>query len=350
MRLKMNRHLLLLAAALPSYIFSQEPPQPPQKSPAEIQQELIEDEALFKRATEMFNPWYTGPLITPSATMTAPGYGNIQPYVFVTSEWATYNNNRKSRSLPSTKVTHNPQFAAVFGITNTMDISVVAQASENWQFDKSGGGYSDMNAKVGWPITRQSLNFPAIKFSVSQTFPTGRYQKLNSNGFNLSSTGGGVWATQFGLAISKVMMWSYKHPVNARFYTGYTVSVPSTVRGFNAYGGGFGTRAKVKPGNAFIADLGLEFSLTQRWLISNDIVYSFQQSTHFSGNPGTTATGAPASLGGPYNDSLSLAPALEYSFSPNLGILGGCWFTVYGKNSPVFASGIITMSWVFGPM
>ncbi len=358
----MKKYYFLLASILPYLLFSQDAQPLPQgiqeqqseiplKTPEQIQQELTEDEALFKRAQEMFNPWYTGPLLTPSATMMAPGYGNIQPYIFVTDTYAAYNNDRKSVSLPSNKVSLNPQIGGVFGVTDTMDISIALQAFGNWQYGTSGGGFGDISVKLGWPILRQTLHLPAIKFSLSQTFPTGRYQKLNPHNHNLSATGGGVWATQFGLAISKVMFWSYNHPLNARLYVGYTVSVPSTVHGFNTYGGGYGARAKVHPGNALIADLGLEWSLTQNWVISNDLVYTCQNKTTFSGNPGTLADGrTPSTEASPYNDSLSLAPALEYNFSPNLGILGGVWFTVYGKNSANFISGILSVSWVFGPM
>ena len=340
----MKRCCFLISAILPLMVFTQEPGH---KTPQQIQQELDADEALYQRALKMFNPWYTGPLLTPSASMMPPGSANIQPYLFITDTYASFDKKRRSRSLPSDRITLNPQLGAVFGITNTMDMSIVLQGVGNWQNGTSGGGYGDMGIKVGWPITRQSLYVPAMKFSISQVFPTGRYQNLNTNGFNLSASGGGVWTTQFGFAISKVMFWSYLHPVNARLFLGYAVSVPRTVHGFNAYGGGYGTRAKVKPGNAFSADLGIEVTLTQRWVFSNDLIYSCQNETTASGHFGTTATGAPASMGGPYNDSLSLAPALEYNFSPNFGVLGGVWFTVYGRSSSNFISGIVSLSWSF---
>src|SRR5690606_33928892 len=103
---------------------------------------------------------------------------------------------------------------------------------------------------------------------------------------------------------------------------------------FNSYGGGFGTKGRVHPGGSFQADFGLEVALTQNWVLANDLVYTFQNATHFSGNPGTVSPGgAPASVRSPYSDNLSLAPAIEYNFNSNLGLLVGTQFSVYGRNS-----------------
>ena len=85
------------ALLLPLVVFGQN-----HKSPQQIQKELDDAESQFKKSKEMFNPWYTGPLLTPSPTMIPPGYGNFQPYVFVTDNYASYNsirggNNRRQR-------------------------------------------------------------------------------------------------------------------------------------------------------------------------------------------------------------------------------------------------------------
>ena len=38
-------------------------------------------------------------------------------------------------------------------------------------------------------------------------------------------------------------------------------------------------------------------------------------------------------------DNLSLAPAIEYNWNENLGVLGGAQFSGYGKNSANFITG-----------
>jgi hypothetical protein len=49
-------------------------------------------------------------------------------------------------------------------------------------------------------------------------------------------------------------------------------------------------------------------------------------------------------MGGPSIESLSLAPAIEYSWSANFGMIAGVWFTAAGRNSTVFANGIVAIN------
>ena len=140
----------------------------------------------------------------------------------------------------------------------------------------------------------------------------------------------------------KLLLWDTLHPLNTRLALGYTIYTPVHVKNFNTYGGGFKTRGVVFPGNAFNADLGLELSISQRWVIALDSVYTFTNRTHFHGNPGMTSSGTKASVGKGYSDQLSFAPAIEYNFSDKMGLIGGAWFSVYGRNSSNFVSGILS--------
>jgi hypothetical protein len=96
----------------------------------------------------------------------------------------------------------------------------------------------------------------------------------------------------------------------------------------------------VHPGNTFSSGVGIEVSMTQRWVLATDIVYKMQARTKFQG---TTV----APVGGGFSDQLSLAPAIEYNWSPNLGAIVGAWFSVYGRNSPQFASGVCSLTYTF---
>lgn len=317
------------------------------KTPEQIEQELQSAESQFQKAKKMFNPWYTGPILTPGATMMPPGWGNLQPYIFVNDNYARYDEDRHSQNLPSHLVTLNPAAGLIFGVTKSFDLYLSMQGFGNWQYDHSGGGFGDTGLVAGFLIASQTIHVPAIKFSIKETFPTGSYNHLNHNGYSLSATGGGCYQTQFTLAFSKVTFWDYLHPLNFRAAFSYNVPKSAHVHGFNTYGGGFGTNAKVLPGNTFSLDAAFELSLTQRWVFATDLVYSAQNATHYHGHVGLTAAGDLASMGGGYNDNLSLAPAIEYNWSPNIGVLGGVWFSVYGRNSSNFVNGVISVTWSF---
>jgi hypothetical protein len=317
----------------------------PPPSPQQIEQELESAEAQFNKAKQMFNPWYTGPLITPSASMMPPGYGNFQPYVFVAGNYARYNADRKALSIPNL-IQLKSSNVLQFGVTNTMDVITTLTGVGQWQSGESGGGFGDLPITIGFPICLQTLYVPQIKFTIQELFPTGRYQHLSSNGLALSGTGEGSYQTTFGVTFGKLLFWTTKHPVNTRLFLGYTIPTTVHVEGFNAYGGGHGTDGKVRPGNTFATDLGIEYSINQNWVFALDVVYSATNKTTFNGIPGTVG-GLPAAVGGGFNDNLSFAPAIEYNWSENLGILGGVWFSVYGRNSLAFAQGILSIAWTF---
>ena len=75
-----------------------------------------------------------------------------------------------------------------------------------------------------------------------------------------------------------------------------------------------------------------------------DAVYNYAAKTTFAGDAGKDSTGLEALNGGPFNDNLSLAPAIEYNFTPDLGLLAGVWFSVWGRNSLDFVSGVVSVT------
>lgn len=316
------------------------------ESPEEIQKELDSAEAQFERAKGMFNPWYAGPLVTPSASMMPPGYANIQPYFFLNGAYASFNEDRKSMALP-----HNLYSASIIspiqiGVTTSTDIVVSPpSAVANWQDGNSGCGFGDLGITYGFSIFKETLYIPKFKFTIGETFPTGKYQKLKSTGLN--GTGAGSFQTQFGLAMGKVIWWTYPHVVNTRLFVGYTIATVVDVSGFNAYGGGYGTDGRVRPGNKWTVDLGGELTLTQHWVLAMDFVYVAQNQTKFHGHPGISASGEIASVGSGYNDNFSLAPAIEYNFNDSLAILWGVQFSVYGRNSSNFINGQFSVEYTW---
>lgn len=320
--------------------FSLSAQQKPPPSPEQIQKEIISAKEQYRRAKNMFNPWYTGPLITPSPSMMPPGQYNIQPYLFVGGTYATFNEDRHSISLSHNQYSLRATSGMFIGITKSVDFTFTPSAVVNWQDRHTGGGFNDLSATAGFLINPESLYIPGMKFTITETFPTGKYQHLSFNGLGLNSTGGGTYQTQFGFGISKVIWWLYPHPMNLRYFIGYTIETPVHVKGFNTYGGGLNTDGVVHPGNTLTADLGIECSLSQRWVLALDVAYVAQNRTKFHG----TSTNA---VGGGYNDNLSLAPAIEYNWNPNLGILWGVQFSVYGRNSSNFATGqfSVTYTW-----
>lgn len=341
----LKKYLFLACALLTIEATAQQKPVPP---PAKVEKQLQEAEVEFEHAEDMFDPWYAGPLLTGSAHVLPAGMFNIQPYLFVTDNHARYDNRGHSHSIKDI-VTINPVAILQFGVINRwMDGSVQGQLVNNRQHGHTSTAAGDTKGTLGFGILPEGIYCPAVKFIVNETFPTGRYKHLDPDKGGIDVTGAGSYTTTLTLNIAKIIWWwMIDHPMNFRFSMNYSIPAHVAVKGFNAYGGGDGTHGIVKPGQGFVGNFGYEFSFTQRWVFALDTQYSYFAKSKFTGNPGKTSLGTPATVGGPLSEQLSLAPAIEYNPTPNIGVIGGVWFTVWGRNSLNFLSGIVSFTATF---
>jgi hypothetical protein len=333
----MNKYILTFI--LPVFLLAQ--------STQQIQKELNEAQAQYEHAKELFNPWYSGPLLTGSAHMMPPGYLSLQPYLFVADNYAVFDGDYESHGIPDF-TSLNPQINALqAGITSWLDIALGIQGVCNWQDGKYSGGFGDTAVTLGFPLLTEGLYIPAMKIGIQETFPTGRYQKLTPGKGAVQGIGMGSYQTTFSYRIAKLCFWSTLHPLNLRSTFAYTIPTTVHVKGFNSYGGGFDTKGKVRPGNQLSVSVGMEWSVTQRWVFANDIVYAHHDRTQFNGHKGVTSSGKPAKTGAPSSEQWSLAPAIEYNFSSMLGVLGGVWFSFAGRNSSKFVQGIVSVTYTW---
>ena len=340
----MKKLLFGIVALTNSLIGQQEEPFYP---PEEIAGELSHANEDLARAQKMFNPWYTGPILAGSASMMPPGLVNIQPYFFNQDNFATYNNKRKS-------VDHadfwqiNPNLVIVTGITSWMDISLVPNFSSNNIHSIWHTGFSDLPISLGFKICDEGVYRPKMKFQLNESFPTGKYQHLSASKEGTDAMGSGSYITGLSFRASKILFWWTQHPLATRLVMTYNIPSTVHVEGLNSYGGGHGTSGRVRPGNSFNTDIGLEWSLSQKWVIATDLVYQTTNRTKFSGKKGINPkTGLQNPIAGPSSDYLQIAPAIEYNYNENLGFIGGAWFTVYGRNTSHFINYVLSVSYTF---
>ena len=319
--------------------------QEPVPSLAVVQEELSQAEKDFAIAKKMFNPWYGGPLITGSGATLPQGLVNVQPYLYYTVNYAAFDENRKSISIKNiTEI--NPKLNLAVGITDRIDIGILIDWLHLKRGLESSNHVADTTIGLDIGIIKETPFIPGLKFSISESFPTGKYEKFDPLKAAFESSGSGSYETSFALTTSKVVWWSLLHPMVFRFSVNYTIPTKVNVSGFNSYGGGFGTKGTVTPGNAFFLSFGYEFSVYQKLVLALDIAYEYDHSSSFKGTNGTIL-GFPAPVGGRSKDVLSLAPAIEYNFSENLSLISGAWFSVRGRNTANFATGIVSLTYTF---
>jgi hypothetical protein len=284
-------------------------------------------------------PWLTGPLLTPSGHVVPAGFYNIEPYVYAIEQKGVYDKHWNSHHVPS-NWSINPQLPIQIGLGKSWDCLISPQFLYNYNHGAHATRFGDLQAGVDYQILMDTKEnwYPAVKVSLQETFPTGKYEHLSAHKKGTDISGMGAYTTNFALTFTRLFHFAWTHYLAARLYLGYTVSNMVHVRGINAYGGDPSTRGKVHPGNSFTALIGLEYTLTRHWALALDIKDTYINKTHFSGKT-TTPVGS-----GSF-EQISLAPAIEYNFNESSGLIAGVWFSVAGRNAPDFTSYVIAFNY-----
>jgi opacity protein-like surface antigen len=297
----------------------------------------------------VFEPWFIGPIIAPSANVVPVGYVNIEPYLNYTIIYATYDKNWESHDLKHNIYSLNPQPGGLtVGLTSWMDIGLNTQFFWNHSDHKSATRYGDSSIGLDFQLLRSGKHWPAIKLALKEGLPTGKFQRLNPHKLGLDGVGSGSFVSTVGLDFGRVFHCWDDHYLSTRLALSYSIPARVHVHGFNFYGGGFGTNGRVHPGQSFNSVLGLEFNVTQNWVLACDFQNTYGAKTWFRGNPGVTAVGTPATVGGHSFDSVVMAPAIEYNWSEALGCIGGVIFNLAGRNTSHAATIVFAVNY-FGP-
>jgi hypothetical protein len=293
-------------------------------------------------------PWLTGPLIAPSSVVVPVGSYNIEPYFYVTAVTGQYDDHWKAIHS-ATFWSDNFQVPIQVGVLPRLDFQFTPGVYWNYTEHKSSWAFADLPVGVDIQVYDnkfiESNWMPSVKLVLREVFPTGKCNRLNPDKLGTDAGGFGSWISGFGLVFGKLIYLRGLHFLNVRFTAQYNLPSAVSLRGFNFYGGGYGTRAKYFPRQNIFLDLGLEFTLAQTWALACDFVANYYTKAHFSGFAGVLKDGSPASLSTDSKIQYSIAPAIEYNWSSNWGVIGGAWFTVAGRNSQQFFSGIVAINY-----
>ena len=282
------------------------------------------------------SPWMTGPLLAPSGKTIPAGHANFEPYGFYTVYPGQF---RNVELLPILTV----------GLTSFLDVQTSLPIDHSWKNGQQGGNIADYSLGVGLQVLKEQESswLPNLRITLQEVFPTGKYDNLNPNKLGTDQTGVGAYQTSIGFHFQKLYELKDEHFLRSRLSLVGSVASDVHVSGVNVYGGNPSTDGDVSPGNGYSADLAFEYSLTQHWVPVFELLFVNSDSSDFNGNPGLTPGGVIDSLGGAGGSQLSLAPALEYNFTPKFGIIGGVWFSVAGPSGARFTSGAVAVNYYF---
>lgn len=303
-------------------------------------------------------PWFTGPLLAYTGQTVPRGQINGNLSVSNTQITGVYSNSWQSQPLPTAnRAQISPQFA--YGLTDHMDLQLDGSYYIN-QFERANYEHiSDTSIMLGYQALTQAKSnlWPDLRITFQETLPTGLYDKFGIANNGTEASGMGSYQESIGLNFQYLTHIHDTHYLNSFLNVTYTHAGTVAIKGLSSYGGTPLTRGRIDPGDSISTDLAGELTLTQNWVAVMEANVIFQQGTKFKGTVGNLPLneahvtrlrhkqfptrhnrgGAPNLNGGSLSE-ISLAPAMEYNFSVNYGVIMGVWFTVAGRNTPAFVT------------
>lgn len=288
-------------------------------------------------------PWFTGPLLAPSANTIPAKHVNVEPYIFFMASTASYDGHWNKISHPNVYSLISQTFIQV-GLNSFMDFQLAPQLVYGFTQGVRSTQAGDFPIFVDFQLSHDLPGHlqPSAKLTLKASCPFGKYQNLNPQKLGVDGVGSGSWNPGVALDFSKLLSLPNDRFLSLRLALNYTIPGAVSVKGLNVYGGALDTKGTAYPGNTFSCDMAMEYTLTQNWTLATDILYIYSNKTKFSGNSGTLST-----VGGPSSEQISLAPAIEYNWNINVGIITGAWFTLTGRNSSCFRGSVTALNVYF---
>src|ERR1700726_1292251 len=116
-----------------------------------------------------------------------------------------------------------------------------------------------------------------------------------------------------------------------------SISSGACVKGVSDYGTAAGIQGHARPGGASFVDASWEYSLTRSWVLALDATYRYQRNTLVTGHDMFASQGVQdprkIRLDTGSSAAVGFAPAIEYSWKSNVGILLGTRVIAAGRNA-----------------
>jgi hypothetical protein len=116
------------------------------------------------------------------------------------------------------------------------------------------------------------------------------------------------------------------------------------VHGSSVYGTEAGFRGHARLGQAWNASVAAEYALDARWVLVGEAIWNRASAIDLAG---TAADRSHVARRLAPSQEFSLAPAVEYNFTPNTGLIAGVQFTVAGRNTADYVAPQVALNVVF---
>jgi len=297
--------------------------------------------------------WWTGPLLAASPSTLTPGHVLIEPYVFDSTTDGQFDSTGARHGAPRQSELGSQSYM-LYGLTDRVTAGIIPRIAYNRPGLGQAGstlGIGDLTAQAAYGLSRFLDHgwLPATSIVLGETLPTGRYDRLGDRAGD--GLGGGAYTTILSLYSQYYLWMPNGRLLRTRLDVSQSWSTEVHLQDTSVYGTPQGFRGHAQPGNSLTLDSAWEYSVTQRWVAALDVVLFSAASTQVDGtslppqSDGRAPTPFQNSSGS--TRSLGLAPAIEYNWSANAGVILGAKFVVAGHNTAAAVIPIAAINLVF---
>ena len=284
----------------------------------------------------MSDAWWTGPLLAASASTLPKGHVLVEPYLFDITSRGHFDADG-NRHASSQEHTVGSLTYMLYGITDRITAGMIPMFAfrHGTGPSSSGIGIGDLQLQAQYRLTlfQEGRRVPTLSFVVGETLPTGKYDRLGERPND--GIGGGAHTTTLS-RYSQYYFWMPNGRIlRTRLDLSRAFSDSAQLEDVSVYGTEQGFRGRAEPGNSFVADLAFEYSMTRNWVLALDVVHSRSASTRVAGMYPASGNMLAVSIDAESGSSRTIyvAPAVEYNFTGNVGVIVGARFTPWGGNS-----------------
>jgi len=264
---------------------------------------------------------------------TAPrGHSLLETYVYDVTTQSAFAPNGDRHSAPHAN-SYGTLTYLIYGLSDKTGFGLIPTAGYNTatgEPSSAGPGMGDLTLLLQRRLTtfRPCRRMPILSVNVEQTLPTGAFDRLSrANG----GLGAGAWTTNPAF-LSQMYFWlPNRRILRTRVDVSDAFAHSVDVRDASVYGTCGGFRGTAHPGRSFLLDNSWEYSVTRSWVLATDITYRNTGNTRVTGSYLGNAAGVTLSSG--WSDAFGVAPAVEYSWKPWLGVLLGVRLFPAGHNT-----------------
>ncbi len=289
------------------------------------------------------NQWFTGSLEAPSPALSTAGAFAVEPYAIITANTGAYDGHGRHYAVARDLTEEQSDTSIKYGITNRLTLQVSPSFAHVAAGGASATGVGDLPVELEYRFNEENgkTGWPSLTVELGNSFATGAYQNLPSAGVALGS---GVNRVKAGVLLQSLFDSGGGHPMRFRLYAaGFEPWTDASLHNVSAYGTALGFHGQAKPGSSAEVGLGAGYAFSQRWVLAMDVLENYAGGSRVAGE---TPLGGVHSYG-PASATLSLAPAVEYNWTGNLGIIVGVEYSAAGRNTASYIAPQIALSTSF---